>query len=1054
MSEIWDKPITDNTDWGGDSSTNGLPVSGRQVQAWLKSRIAKILTEQQVTKIVEDWAKENGFVDDKGFVTLSSDQEVNGLKNFLQGLMVNGGLVTYDPTHKAWQLNGDLLVTGGISMFSSIEGYKPSTIMNAIVTDGVTIKVNDAGQLSVVKAGLDYEELDAYLRKNGYSTTFDIDARIRTLVDDAPAEYDTLGKIATILENEIKNIEGMADKTYVDDNFISRIKNDDVTAILNFLNGFSISGIPFRKTANGQLFIDANVVFGGGVTMYGTDSTPAPSIFDGLPIDGRTIKRDGNGALYVDETALSVSGGGGVADSVAWVNVTGKPSWITANKPQYTYSEILNTPDLSNYATKSWVEEQQYLTEITSGMIESVLGYQPYDGDTNRLGFLTSSALNGYATQDFVNTAVNGAKDWVEDQQYLTEITSGDIESVLGYQPYDGDTNRKGFLTASALTPYFLTSNFTKANIKSTLGISDWALASAKPTYTASEVGALGVNDTATNANKLGGCLPRYRQGEACIPAIESTGVMEIGKYIDFHTQDEEDGVDYSLRIECRGSYRNKIYFPTTNGTLALTSDIPSLNDYAMQSWVNTELLKYLPIAGGTINGSLGIVNQLTAGSIVSNGNTISIGGGKLYYNSSLQAWQLDGSLLVTGSISMYSTFDNFTPSDIFQGLPIDGKTIYWDNGVLKALGGGGGVADSVAWVNVTGKPTWITNKKPTYNYSEILNTPDLSVYALASSLANYALKSSIPTNNNQLSNGAGYITSSALNGYATETWVNTALSNYLPLSGGTVNGSITATGDLSANGMVRGTAYLSTGYMAITSNIDSSIRASIFGDADTHWGQIKMFRTGSGATGSYGSLAGTYAAGILFAMNDTHGFIQMPNSSNRAGEAVIGGGDRGKINWSAHLLHSLNYSSYALSLTGGTVNGNITATSFTQASQRSLKNILSYDGLSLEQLSVIKPIKFTWKDGRDNRYHVGGVADDMAQILPEVVYSTNDFLTMDYGNAGFYVAASLIKPVIYCYNKVEKHEKDIDYLKRENIAIKNENKYLRDEINQLKQAS
>ena len=34
------------------------------------------------------------------------------------------------------------------------------------------------------------------------------------------------------------------------------------------------------------------------------------------------------------------------------------------------------------------------------------------------------------------------------------------------------------------------------------------------------------------------------------------------------------------------------------------------------------------------------------------------------------------------------------------------------------------------------------------------------------------ALKSEIPTNNNQLTNGAGYITSSALSGYATETWV------------------------------------------------------------------------------------------------------------------------------------------------------------------------------------------------------------------------------------------------------------------------------------------
>jgi hypothetical protein len=291
------------------------------------------------------------------------------------------------------------------------------------------------------------------------------------------------------------------------------------------------------------------------------------------------------------------------------------------------------------------------------------------------------------------------------------------------------------------------------------------------------------------------------------------------------------------------------------------------------------------------------------------------------------------------------------------------------------------------------------------------------------------------------------------LNGYATQSWVNTALAGYLPKSGGTVNGSITATGDLSANCMVRGTAYLSTGYMHLTSNIDASVRTSIFGDAGSHWGQIKAFRSGGNA--SYGSLPGTYAAGILFAMNDTHGFIQLPNSVVRAGEATIGGGSGDKINWSAKLLHSLNFSDYALPITGGTIKGNLlTEGGITMYSQRSLKNILSYEGLSLEQLSVIKPIKFTWKDGRDNRYHVGGVADDMATVVPEVVYSTNDFLTMDYGNAGFYVAASLIKPVIYCHNKVEEHDKDIDYLKRENVAIKKENKALRDEINQLKQVS
>lgn len=68
----------------------------------------------------------------------------------------------------------------------------------------------------------------------------------------------------------------------------------------------------------------------------------------------------------------------------------------------------------------------------------------------------------------------------------------------------------------------------------------------------------------------------------------------------------------------------------------------------------------------------------------------------------------------------------------LYAGLPIDNTTIYWDNGVLKAVGssGGGGVADSVAWSNIQGKPIWITDTKPVYSYTEIEDVPDLSVYA------------------------------------------------------------------------------------------------------------------------------------------------------------------------------------------------------------------------------------------------------------------------------------------------------------------------------------
>lgn len=115
-----------------------------------------------------------------------------------------------------------------------------------------------------------------------------------------------------------------------------------------------------------------------------------------------------------------------------------------------------------------------------------------------------------------------------------------------------------------------------------------------------------------------------------------------------------------------------------------------------------------------------------------------------------------------------------------------------------------------------------------------------------------------------------------------------------------------------------------------------------------------------------------------------------------------------------------------------------LTGGGITMYSARVLKNVVDERGLSLKELSVIKPTRYTWKDKRDERLHIGGIADDIEQVLPEVVYRTPDgVLTMDYGNAAFAIASSLIQPVI-------SHEERIARLERENRELKEEIKRLR----------
>jgi len=90
-------------------------------------------------------------------------------------------------------------------------------------------------------------------------------------------------------------------------------------------------------------------------------------------------------------------------------------------------------------------------------------------------------------------------------------------------------------------------------------------------------------------------------------------------------------------------------------------------------------------------------------------------------------------------------------------GVKIDGSTIVIANQVI-------GVG-TVPYTKLSGTPTIPTNTNQLTNGAGFITS---------SALSNYALSSSVPTNNNQLTNGAGFITSAALSGYATETYVTT----------------------------------------------------------------------------------------------------------------------------------------------------------------------------------------------------------------------------------------------------------------------------------------
>lgn len=209
---------------------------------------------------------------------------------------------------------------------------------------------------------------------------------------------------------------------------------------------------------------------------------------------------------------------------------------------------------------------------------------------------------------------------------------------------------------------------------------------------------------------------------------------------------------------------------------------------------------------------------------------SLKVNGSPIYYDTEKKYWKLEGDLLVTGGVTMYGSDSSFTPSTIMDAIAVDGTTISKSGGVLKVIGGtGGGVADSVAWANITGKPTWIGSSKPSYSYSEItgaISTTELQNYLTQNSYIN----------------------------------VTSGDNRYLMLSGGTID------------------SYF--GAFSIKRN--------------TSWASAIKFENTSGVLGYIG-------------YNDDY-TVQI--------------WDKNQEN-SKYILHSGNYSNYALPLSGGTIVGN-----------------------------------------------------------------------------------------------------------------------------------
>lgn len=129
--------------------------------------------------------------------------------------------------------------------------------------------------------------------------------------------------------------------------------------------------------------------------------------------------------------------------------------------------------------------------------------------------------------------------------------------------------------------------------------------------------------------------------------------------------------------------------------------------------------------------------------------------------------------------LTMYADDGDVDLPGIYDGLPIDNQTLYWvtdENGkkvMLKAKGGGsgegGGIEYALSWSGYSSGSWDGSEAKNIYIPSKVSELSNDSAFITSSALNGYATESYVTSR--------GYITASALNGYATESYVDTKFS-------------------------------------------------------------------------------------------------------------------------------------------------------------------------------------------------------------------------------------------------------------------------------------
>ena len=290
----------------------------------------------------------------------------------------------------------------------------------------------------------------------------------------------------------------------------------------------------------------ANNVNVSGIAIYNSDETKVAKLW----FDNTNINLDKQ--LVMNNKRIWIQGVGTAGGNNNRLTlVAGMPSGLAYNtscRGTILYSNGIAFADPYNGNSNNdsgWIRHLE--TSANSGTLEIAVGDNASNEQIHFRWYNTNSSAETIA-HDITVPRATGTLALTSQIPTTLPANGGNADKLDGY-------HANGLLTAL--------SNSDKG-ISITVGGTTKSISNISVNYASSAGNA----DTVDGYQVNGSNVAPYGH----IPSIENDGVMEVGKYIDFHN-DNSGKYDFSTRLQTTGNYGNSVYLPSHNGTLALISD-------------------------------------------------------------------------------------------------------------------------------------------------------------------------------------------------------------------------------------------------------------------------------------------------------------------------------------------------------------------------------------------------------------------------------------------------------------------------------------------------